>query len=96
MRSAERYRSVDDVVRNVGPVTPAMLDYLGIPQARPLSLDTFFRLQTADAARRLDVFEQQLQRRRLVAEHLAVVVARRLANWDLVEAASPYRSKEVH
>lgn len=62
----------------------------------PMRLSTLFALLTADAARRLDVFEQQLQRRRIIQEHQAVVLARRIAKWEAVEAHSPYRSSEVH
>lgn len=78
------------------PVTSAQWTYVEDRTRRPMRLSTLFALLAADTARRLDAFEQQLQRRRILKEHQAAVLARRLANWEAIEAQSPYRSKGVH
>lgn len=79
-----------------GPVTSSQWAYLEDRGRRPMRLSTLFVVLAADTARRLDAFEQQLQRRRIVQEHQAAVLARRVAKWEAIEAHSPYRSNEVH
>jgi hypothetical protein len=57
---------------------------------------TWCRLHAADAAARLELVEQRLQRRRLLREHRAAVADRLRRAWLVIEGGSPYRSREVH
>jgi hypothetical protein len=57
---------------------------------------TWCRLHAADAAARLELAEQQLQRRRLMREHRAAAAERFRRAWLVIQGGSPYRSREVH
>jgi hypothetical protein len=62
----------------------------------PMAIDVFCRLHAAEVAARLEAFEQQLQRRRLVREHRYAVALRLRRAWSLVAGGSPFISREVH
>lgn len=91
MRERSRLIATFDECRDI---TPIQWDFL--EARRPMRLGTFFYLRAADAADRLETFEQQLQRRRLIAEHQAAESARRFDVWQAIEAQSPYRSEGLH
>jgi hypothetical protein len=61
-----------------------------------VSVSTWCVMHVANAAGRLEAFEQELQRRRLMKEHRAAVALRLRRAFMAVAGNSPYRSSEVH